>query len=118
MSREGGAKLLRLAADKFESGEIEWAQATVPFNDNDYPGMVGLFHVPAGCYCVATALIAFNSYASPDAMDACRVLADHLAPHGVTIDPTNAVFEWNDAKGRTVGEIVAAMRAAADKVAA
>lgn len=94
---------LRMAADVLERDG--WTQ--------------GAFHSLDGCHCAAGALelavgLRVNDEAHDERyIDAVRWLGNH-----VDVRPTSlAVFAWNDTPGRTADEVIAALRAAADKAA-
>ena len=113
------AKVLRSAADLIEEGS-RWCQG---HNATDAKGCgVPIFAKDATCFCAHGAIIRVRGD-SVEGLLAERALLSHVTeqdwwsgePLGEGA-PGAVVIGWNDVTNRNAGEVVEAMREAADKV--
>ena len=91
-TRQSAVRLLETTADQFETGKMTWAQRN--FNEGTN-----------ACIMIGLDRVAFRSNNRSLAQTAILRV---LGAWGVT-----AAFKWNDEPGRTVGEVIDALRRAA-----
>ena len=83
----------------------------------------GDYHASDGCHCVVGAIeVATGYWTSSRPQHDLSVTARRETAvdvfEAVLESPADTVFDWNDAPGRTAAEVIAALRAAADRAEA